>query len=97
VILVQIRCKVCRRLLDEVVSAPASSDEQRWTHWVSVQICQRHGDGAGHGNIRVWQERQRRAGKPTERVVERMWICWADLRPKVEKARRDGRPGEHLI
>jgi hypothetical protein len=91
VTLVEIRCRVCRKLLDDVVSAPAPGDEDHWASLVRVQICQRHGEGGGHGNILAWQARQRRAGKPADRRQTHNWIPWADLRPGVEKARRTDR------
>jgi hypothetical protein len=52
VILVEVRCKVrgCRALLDEVVSAPPAGGAE-WEHYVRVSLCQKHGEGAGHGNI----------------------------------------------
>jgi len=97
VILVEIRCRVCRKLLDNVVSAPAPGDEVLWACVVRVQICQRHGEGGGHGNILAWQARQRQAGKAADRRQTGDWIPWADLRPGVEKARRTGRTYVHLV
>jgi hypothetical protein len=94
-ILVQVRCKVCGRLLDEVVSAPPA-DGARWSDYVFVHLCLRHGEGAGHGDIRAWQERQRKAGKPTDWVEIGRYIQWAELRPAVEKARRTGRTVKHV-
>lgn len=94
VVLVQVRCIVCGRLLDDVLSAPPTSGGS-WSHYVYVHLCQRHGEGAGHGNVRAWQERQRRAGKPTDRVEKGRWIQWAELRPAVEEARRTGRTVQH--
>jgi hypothetical protein len=96
VILAEIRCKTCRKLLDEVISAPPTGGWD-WSYYVRVQICQRHGDGAGHGNVRQWQERQRRAGKDPDRVQTHRWIQWAELRPAVEKARRTNRTQVHVL
>ena len=91
----EIHCRSCWRLLDEVVSAPATADA--WAGWVRVQVCQRHGDGAGYGNIAAWQERQRRAGKDPGRVRTGRWIPWAELRAAVEQARRTGRIQNHSL
>lgn len=90
-VLVEIRCAVkgCGRLLDTVVGAPA--DEARWGGWVAVQVCQEHGDGAGRGDIRKWQERQERLGRRTDKVQTHRYIPWADLRLVVERARHTGR------
>jgi hypothetical protein len=98
-VLVKIRCKVdnCGGLLDNVISAPAETDEERWSWWVRVQICQRHGEGAGRGEVRKWQERQRRHGKPTDRVRTHTWIPWADLRPFVVTARRKRKTQVYLL
>jgi hypothetical protein len=95
VILVQRRCKQCGRVLDEVHEAPTT--EAGWSQWVQVSLCQRHGEGAGYGDIRRWQERQRRAGKPADRVRTHTWICWAELRPAVEKAQRTGKTQSLLM
>ena len=99
-ILAEIRCKArgCGKLLDEVAD-PGPVTEEEWTYYVRVQICQRHGEGAGRGNIRRWQERQRRAGKDPDRVQTGRWIQWAELRPAVEQTRAapDGPPGKHFI
>ena len=95
-ILVEIRCRICRKLLDEVENAPPAAGCD-WSYYVCVQICQRHGDGAGHGNIAQWQERQRRAGKDPDRVQTHRWIQWAELRPAVEKARRTNRTQPHTL
>jgi hypothetical protein len=94
-VLVEVRCRVprCGRLLAEVTSAPAS--EEAWAYYVFVDICQRHGEGAGHGNITRWQERQRRAGKPADRREIGRYVPWAELRPAVEEARRTGRTQKH--
>ena len=96
-ILVEVRCKFdkCRKLLTEVGDAP--TDEVGWTRWGQFPVCPRHGDGAGHGNIAARQERQRRAGKPTDEVREQEWRQWSDLRPKVEKALSTGEPQVFLI
>ena len=94
-VLVETRCRSCRKLLDEVVSAPTA--EELWASWKNFQICQRHSEGAGHGNIPRWQERQRRAGKDPHRVQTGRWIQWAELRPAVERARATGRTCVHLI
>ena len=94
-VLVQVRCIVCGRLLDDVLSAPPTGRE-RWSDYVLVHLCPRHGEGAGHGNVRAWQERQRRAGKRTDRVENGQWIQWAELRPAVEEARRTGRTVKHV-
>jgi hypothetical protein len=98
-VLVEIRCEVtsCRKVLENVVSAPRVGDETRWGGATRVQICQRHGEGAGWGDVQAWQERQRRLDKPTDRVVEYKWIAWADLRPAVEKARHTGRTQPYKI
>jgi hypothetical protein len=88
-ILVSVRCKVCRRLLDEVVDAPARDHE--WNSYLYLHICQRHGDGGGSGNVAAWQARQRRAGKPTNEVRLGQWVRWSELRTAVERARRTGK------
>jgi hypothetical protein len=95
VILVELRCKVrgCGALLDEVASAPAT--DELWATLVNVHLCPRHGQGAGHGNIARWQDRQRRAGKPDDRALNGRWVSWAELRPAVETARRTGRTQVH--
>ena len=97
--LAEIRCKArgCGRLLDVVEAGDASVTEEAWASYVRVQICQRHGPGAGRGDIGQWQERQRRAGKPADRVETGRWIQWAELRPAVEKARRTRRTQVHVI
>ena len=95
-ILVEIRCKTCGKLLDEVESAPPAAGCD-WSYYVRVQLCQRHGDGAGHGNVMRWQERQRRAGKPAGRVQTHRYIQWAELRPAVEKARLTEKTQVHVL
>jgi hypothetical protein len=99
VILAEIRCKACScgRLLDWVEAGDAPVTEEAWSYYVCVQICQRHGDGAGRGNIAQWQERQRRAGKPADRVETGRWIQWTELRPAVEEARRTRQTQVHVI
>ena len=96
-ILVEIRCKVrgCGMVLDKVECAPAT--EEAWAWYVGVHICPRHGPGAGRGNIRQWQARQRRAGKPADRVETGRYIQWAELRPKVEEAWRTHQTQVHVI
>lgn len=96
-VLVEVRCKTCRKLLNEVVSAPPRHDEDHWASYVCIQLCQQHGDGAGHGNIARWKERQRQAGKDPDRVQTHQWVQWADLRPAVEQARRTSRTWTHLV
>jgi hypothetical protein len=88
-VLVEVRCKVCGRLCNEVVTAPTS--EKGWAHGWQFDLCSRHGEGAGSGNIVAWQERQRRMGKPSDEVRVREWRPWSDLRSAVEKARRTGK------
>src|SRR5262249_48994966 len=83
-VLVETRCRICRKLLDEVVSAPAT--EELWASWKNLQICQRHGEGAGHGNIRKWQERQRRAGKGPHPGHTRRGVHWAQVHPATPAA-----------
>jgi hypothetical protein len=97
VILVEVRCRVrhCRKLLTEVTDPPTT--EQGWTHWWQLELCPKHGEGTGHGNVASWQERQRRAGKSTDQVRLREWRPWSDLRPAVEKARRTGRTAQFLV
>ena len=97
-VLVKVQCKVggCGKLLDEVISAPPAGGA-RWSDYVRVQLCQRHGEGAGRGNIMAWQERQRRAGKPTDRVETGRYIQWEELRSAVEEARRTGRTQSHFL
>jgi hypothetical protein len=97
--LVEIRCKArnCGRKLDVVEAGAAPVTEEAWASYVRVQICQRHGPGAGRGNIRRWQERQRRAGKPADRVETGRYIQWAELRPKVEEAWRTRQTQVHVI
>jgi hypothetical protein len=101
VILVEVRCRVrsCRRLLDTVGDAVGDvpTTETDWTHWGQFEICPKHGEAAGHGNIAAWQERQRRAGKPTDKVRLREWRPWSDLRSAVEEARRTGKTQQHLV
>jgi hypothetical protein len=82
-------------LLEQVDDVPTT--EKGWTHWGQFKICPKHAEGAGHGNIAAWQERQRRAGKPTDEVRLREWRPWSNLRPAVEKARRTGRTQQFLI
>lgn len=94
-ILVEIRCRICGKLLDEVEDAPVT--EEVWSYPVCVQLCQRHGDGAGHGNVMRWQERQRRAGKDPDRVQTHRWIQWAELRPAVERARARNKTSMHTV
>jgi hypothetical protein len=98
-VLVQIRCKVrkCRRLLSEYVSMPGIDDAAAGFGWVTIPLCQRHGDGAGQGNIQAWQERQRRAGKPADRVATDTRILFAALRPYIEKAQRRGKTEQFFI
>jgi len=98
-ILVRVRCKACRNgsLLDNIVGAPAPGDEFEWSCYVRIQLCQRHGDGAGHGNIAAWKERQRRAGKDPDRVQTHRWLPWAEFRPAVELARETGRTQDHRV
>ena len=98
-VLVQVRCKArgCGRLLNEITGAPAPSDEQEWACYVRMQICQRHGDGAGRGNIAAWKQRQRRAGKDPDRVQTHQMMPWAEFRPMVELARATGRTQKHFI
>jgi hypothetical protein len=99
-VLVDIRGKVtsCRKLLDYVVWAPsAEGDEWRWSGLCRVSLCQRHGDSEAWGDIQAWRERQRRAGKPTDRIQTHTRIPWADLRPAVEKARRTGKTQSYEI
>lgn len=98
-VLVEIRCRVrsCTRLLDSVSTAPETGGHgERWTDWCFVHLCQRHGSGAGHGDIAEWQERMRREGKPTDEVKVAEYICWSELRPAVEEARRSGKKQVHF-
>jgi hypothetical protein len=99
VILVKIQCKTrgCGKVLDWVEAGDAPVTEDGWASYVAVQICQRHGPGAGRGNIRQWQERQRRAGQPADRVQTGRWIQWAELRPAVDEARRTRETQVHVI
>jgi hypothetical protein len=98
VILIEVRCKIydCGRLLDEVEAGAPPVTEEAWTWYTFVHLCPKHGDGAGYGNIRKWQVRQRRAGKADDRVQIGQWIPWAELRPAVERARRLGQTVKHL-
>jgi hypothetical protein len=98
-ILVRVRCKACRggRLLAEIADAPAPDDDFEWTCYVRIQLCQRHGDGAGRGNITAWKERQRRAGKDPDRVQTHRMLPWAEFRPAVERARITGRTQDHRV
>jgi hypothetical protein len=98
-ILVRVRCKArgCGKLLDEIVSAPARDDEDEWACYVRIQACQRHGDGAGRGNVAAWKERQRRAGKDPSRVQTHRMVQWAEFRPAVELARATGRTQKHAV
>jgi hypothetical protein len=98
-VLVQIRCKVrrCRKLLTEYVSAPGLDDAAPMLGWVTVPLCQRHGEGAGWGSIQAWQERQRRAGKPADRVHTDTRILFAELRPLIVKAQHTGRTQQYFI
>jgi hypothetical protein len=99
-VLVEVRCKVrgCGLLLDNVVSVPALGDKEKWTSYVRVHLCPKHGEGAGYGNVRAWQGRQRRAGKPADRALTFQWIQWAELRPAVERAlARGGRTQVHVV
>lgn len=95
-ILVEVRCRSCGRLLDMVVSAPPAGDV-RWGDWVYLHMCPWHHPDGGHGNVRAWQERRRRAGKQADRRAIGRWAPWAELRPKVEKARRTGRSQVHAV
>jgi hypothetical protein len=98
VVFVAVCCKVdgCGKALDEVVSAPPT-DGARWSDYVFVHLCQRHGEGAGRGNIMRWQERQRRAEKSTDRVAIGRYTQWAELQPAVDEARRTGRMTRHFV
>jgi hypothetical protein len=92
-VLVLVRCKArsCRKPLAEIADAPARGDEDEWACYVRIPLCQRHGDGAGRGNIAAWKERQRRAGKDPGRVQTHRMLPWAEFRPAVERARETGR------
>ena len=91
--LVQLRCKArgCGKLLGTVVSAPAEGDEIAWSGLVNVPVCPRHGGDRAHGSVGKWIENRRRRGLPHERVTVSRWVPWADLRPKVLRARQTGR------
>jgi hypothetical protein len=97
--LVELRCKArgCGKLLDEVVSAPASGDELRWASYVRVHLCPRHGGGGGHGSVAKWVEARRRLGRPHDRVPVGRYICWAELRSAVQQARLTGRTQVHVL
>lgn len=100
-ILVEVRCRVrsCRKLLDEIWEGDPPVREEEWSGWnLRLHVCPKHGEGAGHGNIAAWQARQRRAGKPTDKVrIFDRYRQWSEVRPAVEQARRTGRAQEFLI
>lgn len=98
-VLVQTRCKFrgCGRVLDEIVDAPAPGDEFGWACYVRIQLCQKHGDGAGWGDIAAWKERQRRAGKDPDRVQTHQMLPWAEFRPVVQRARAIGLTQVHRV
>ena len=91
--LVNVRCRIpeCRALLGWFDEAPPANDRRWEIGMIQVRLCGPHGEGAGHGNVRAWQDRQRRAGRPTDRVEHNKWVYWRELRPAVEKARQTGR------
>lgn len=97
--LVEVRCRSrgCGRLLHLVDWAPAVGDDAEWAGWVAIMLCPRHGEGAGHGNVRAWQARQRRAGRDAGRVHTLRWLPWSELRPAVTRARRTGRTEVHVM
>jgi hypothetical protein len=100
VILVNIWCKHpdCRKLLGWVEFGDLPASEAAWGYYsLRVPLCPKHGEGAGYGNIMHWQERQRRAGKPADRVQTHRYMQWAELRPAVEEARRTGIVQEYRI
>jgi hypothetical protein len=98
-VLIKVRCKArgCGRLLADMVDAPAPSDEFEWACYVRIPLCQRHGDGAGRGNIAAWKQRQQRAGKDHGRVATHRMVQWAEFRPKVARARATGQTQKHAI
>jgi hypothetical protein len=97
VTLVKVRCKVrgCGKLLTEVVSAPAESDELKWASYVRIPVYPRH--GGANGSVASWVEKRRRRGLPHDRYNTGRWICWAELRPSVERARRAGKTQVHVL
>jgi hypothetical protein len=96
-ILVKVRCgaRGCRKPLADIVDAPAPGDEFEWACYVRILLCQRHGDGAGRGNIAAWKQRQQRAGKDPARVATHRMLPWAEFRPKVERARATSQTQVH--
>ena len=95
--LVEVRCKVrgCGKLLTEVVSAPSEGDELRWTSYVSIPVCPRH--GGARGSVAKWVQKRRQVGLPHDRYITGRWICWADLRSPVQRARRTGSTQTHRL
>lgn len=95
--LVKVRCKVrgCGKLLAEVVSAPADGDEFRWSSYVRIPVCPRH--GGANGSVGRWVEKRRSRGLPHDRYDTGRWICWADLRAAVRQARSTGRTQTHVV
>jgi hypothetical protein len=99
VTLVKVRCRArgCGKLLTEVVSAHADGDELRWNSWVVIPVCPRHGGDHDYGSVAKWVEDRRRKNLPTDRRRTGRWICWAELRPAVRRARATGRTQTHRL
>jgi hypothetical protein len=95
--LVALRCKVrgCGKLLSEVVSAPADSDDLRWSSYVWIPVCPRH--GGARGSVAKWVAKRRRLDLPHDRYTVGRWICWEELQPAVQLARRTGRTQVHRL
>jgi hypothetical protein len=98
-ILVKVHCKVrgCGKLLGWFDSAPAESDERRWSYPVPspIPVCPRHGGASG--SVAAWVEKRRRLGLPHDRYRTGRWISWAELRPAIREARRTGKTQTHRL
>ena len=92
-ILVEVRCKTCRKLLDEVETAPATED--LWACYVRIHVCPKH--GGGHGSVANWVAAQKRLGRPYDQTPVARWVPWAELRPAVERARARNRTSIHPV
>jgi hypothetical protein len=99
--LVELRCRVrgCGRLLGWLDSAPAESDELRWSYPVPspIPFCPRHGGAHQYGSITRWVEARRRLGLPHDRVTTGRWISWEELRSAVREARRTKKTQVHKL
>lgn len=87
-VLVEIRCKSCRKVLGTVTRRPAT-----WDGNLDIRVCGDHTEGAiRRGGFLGWARSQVLAGRqPPFMATLGQRVPWVDLRSSIEKAERGGK------